>query len=318
MTSIVSLYGLAQQSLREDISLEEMEANWDNFNTLDENEPEDAPIENIEEISEETPESEEDIVPSQGVSTKEMTYQNVYKIVDVTDTPMDAYGIALQYIGSGGKIDEDSLYKEVITRRDERLTPKKQTKEESRNRDYVSKNVKSIGKVAEDIWESLDEDIQDKLSDQDIKNALLDVVGSFNTRLEAAKEFVSKYSTQDDVDRAMKAPIKTPIEIAISAAKKAQVKKIVINGQAYTEKGNKLYKNDVEVINKRVNEIYAVRKEIQNQTIRVTTYGNKNYFVLSDDSIVASDKATLGQKVNVSEDVKEMILDKAIEYRKTC
>ena len=195
---------------------------------------------------------------------------------------------------------------------------KKQTKEESRNRDYVSKNVKSIGRVAEDIWESLDEDIQDKLSDQDIKNALLDVVGSFNTRLEAAKEFVSKYSTQDDVDRAMKDPIKTPIEIAISAAKKAQVKKIVINGQAYTEKGNKLYKNDVEVINKRVNEIYAVRKEIQNQTIRVTTYGNKNYFVLSDDSIVASDKATLGQKVNVSEDVKEMILDKAIEYRKTC
>ena len=474
---IVNLYGLTQQSLKEDISFEEMEANWDNFNTLDENEPEDAPIENIEETSEETPESEEDIVPSQGykggfentgkgtpqgdgkdkamrevadsgfigeldtttgkesssltsfnimsrgatvaltnlnkaikqfpvialkptgttvmlarnkelsnkpltektksqilsakvmgkefvvgdmpgvdsqfidylqeigakftvyhtgttpridisqsvnikqeqgVSTKEMTYQTVYKIVDVTDVPMDAYGIALQYIGSGGKIDEDSLYKEVITRRDERLTPKKQTKEESRNRDYVSKNVKSIGRVAEDIWESLDEDIQDKLSDQDIKNALLDVVGSFNTRLEAAKEFVSKYSTQDDVDRAMKDPIKTPIEIAISAAKKAQVKKIVINGQAYTEKGNKLYKNDVEVINKRVNEIYAVRKEIQNQTIRVTTYGNKNYFVLSDDSIVASDKATLGQKVNVSEDVKEMILDKAIEYRKTC
>ena len=117
---------------------------------------------------------------------------------------MDAYGIALQYIGSGGKIDEDSLYKEVITRRDKRLTPKKQTKEESRNRDYVSKNVKSIGKVAEDIWESLDEDIQDKLSDQDIKNAIIDVVGSFNTRLEAAREFVSKYSTQDDVDRIVK------------------------------------------------------------------------------------------------------------------
>ena len=202
--SIVSLYGLAQQSLREDISLEEMEANWDNFNTLDENEPDDAPIENIEETSEETSESEEDIVPSQGVSTKEMTYQTVYKIVDVTDTPMDAYGIALQYIGSGGKIDEDSLYKEVITRRDDRLTPKKQTKEESRNRDYVSKNVRSIGEVAENMWESLDEDIQDKLSDQDIKNALIDVVGSFNTRLEAAKEFVSKYSTQDDVDRVAK------------------------------------------------------------------------------------------------------------------
>jgi hypothetical protein len=202
--SIVSLYGLAQQSLREDISFEEMEANWDNFNTLDENEPEDAPIENIEETSEEISESEEDIVPSQGVSTKEMTYQTVYKIVDVTDTPMDAYGIALQYIGLGGKIDEDSLYKEVITRRDERLTPKKQTKEESRNRDYVSKNVKSIGRVAEDIWESLDEDIQDKLSDQDIKNAIIDVVGSFNTRLEAAREFVSKYSTQDDVDRIAK------------------------------------------------------------------------------------------------------------------
>ena len=56
---ITNLYGLAQQSLREDISLEEMEANWDNFNTLDENEPEDSPIENIEETSEEISESEE-------------------------------------------------------------------------------------------------------------------------------------------------------------------------------------------------------------------------------------------------------------------
>jgi hypothetical protein len=316
--SIVSLYGLAQQSLKEDISFEEMEANWDNFNTLDENEPDDAPIENIEEISEEIPESEEDIVPSQGIDPRDMNYQMVYNIANATDTPMDAYGIALQYIAGGGKVSEESLYKEVITRRDERLTPKKQTKEESRSRDYVTKDAESIEDVAQSIWDNLTEEVQSRVEDDSIRNALNDVVGSFNTRLEAAKEFVSKYSTQDDVDRAMKAPIKTPIEIAISAAKKAQVKKMVINGQAYTEKGNKLYKNDVEVINKRVNEIYAVRKEIQNQTIRVTTYGNKNYFVLSDDSIVASDKATLGQKVNVSEDVKEMILDKAIEYRKTC
>jgi len=315
---IVNLYGLAQQSLREDISLEEVEANWDNFNTLDENEPEDSPIENIEETSEETSESEEDIVSLQGVSTKEMTYQTVYKIVDITDTPVDAYGIALQYIANGGKVNEESLYKEVITRRDKRLTPKKQTKEESRNRDYVTKDAESIEDIAQSIWDDLTEDVQSRVEDNSIRNALNDVVGSFNTRLEAAREFVSKYSTQDDVDRAMKASIKTPIEIAISAAKKAEVKKIVINGQAYTEKGNKLYKNDVEVANKRVNEIYAVRKEIQNQTIRVTTYGNKNYFVLSDDSIVASDKATLGQKVNVSEDVKEMILSKAVKYKKNC
>jgi hypothetical protein len=316
--SIVSLYGLAQQSLREDISFEEMEANWDNFNTLDENEPEDSPIENIEETSEETSESEEDIVPSQGIDPRDMNYQMVYNIANATDTPTDAYGIALQYIAGGGKVSEESLYKEVITRRDERLTPKKQTKEESRSRDYVTKDAESIEDVAQSIWDNLTEEVQSRVEDDSIRNALNDVVGSFNTRFEAAKNFVSRYSTQDDVDRAMKAPIKTPIEIAISAAKKAQVKKMVINGQAYTEKGNKLYKNDVEVINKRVNEIYAVRKEIQNQTIRVTTYGNKNYFVLSDDSIVASDKATLGQKVNVSEDVKEMILDKAIEYRKTC
>ena len=316
--SIVNLYGLAQQSLREDISLEEMDANWDNFNTLDENEPEDSPIENIEETSEETSESEEEFVSSQEVSTEGMTYQTVYKIVDVTDTPMDAYGIALQYVAIGGKIDEDSLYKEVITRRDERLTPKKQTKEESRSRDYVSKNVESIGEVAENMWKSLDEDVQAKLSDQDIKNALIDVAGSFNTRLGAAREFVSKYSTQDDVDRAMKAPIKTPIEIAISAAKKAEVKKITINGESYTEKGNKLYKNNVEVTNKRVNEIHAVRREIQSGKIKITTYGNTNYFVLSDNKIVSSAKATLGQEANLSKEIKEMILDKAVEYRKTC
>jgi hypothetical protein len=247
-----------------------------------------------------------------------MNYQMVYKIANATDTPIDAYGIALQYIAGGGKVSEESLYKEVVTRRDERLTPKKQTKEESRSRDYVTKDAESIEDVAQSIWDNLTEEVQSRVEDDSIRNALNDVVGSFNTRLEAAKEFVSSYSTQDDVDRAMKDPIKTSVEIAINAAKKAEAKKIVINGQAYTEKGNKLYKNDVEVANKRVNEIYAVRKEIQNQTIRVTTYGNKNYFVLLDDSIVSSDKATLGQKVNVSEDVKEMILSKAVKYKKNC
>ena len=146
----------------------------------------------------------EEMLSSQRIDPSNMTYQTVYKLVDATDIPDNAYGLALQYIASGGKVSEESLYKEVITRRDSRLVPKKQTKEESRSRDYLAKNVMSITETGEAIWQSLDEDVQNRITDQDVINALLDVVGSFNTRLGAAREFVSKFSTEDDAARITK------------------------------------------------------------------------------------------------------------------
>jgi hypothetical protein len=287
-----------RQGYQTDPTEEELQANFENSLMEDED--------NFT-YEEEIP---EEIVPSQGVQTSDMTPQAIYKLVNRMDDATDATGLALRYIAGGGKIGEESLYKEVTAKRDSRLVPGKQTKQESTLRDFVTKDGPSISEVAHSIWEGLDETLQSKIDDQDIRNELNDVISSTIKRLEAAKTYVDRYATPDDFFR-VAAPVKV-------AEKKLEERKIVINGQAYTERGDNLYKNNELVKNQRVMEIYAVRKEIQSGKIKITTYGDANYFVLSDNKIVSSAKATLGQEAKLSEEIKKMILDKAVKYKKTC
>jgi len=252
----------------------------------------------------------EEDVPLQGVQTSDMTPQAIYKLVNKMDEDIDAAGLALRYIAGGGKVGEESLYKEVTAKRDSRLVPGKQTKQESTLRDFVTKDGPSISEIAHNIWDNLGETLQSSIEDQDIRNELIDAVSSHVKRVDAAKSYVARYASPDDFFR-VAAPVK-------AIEKKIEERKITINGETYTERGNKLYKNNVEVTSQRVKDIYDIRKELQAGTIRVTTYGNNNYFVLSNNRIVSSAKATLGQEANVPKEVKEMILEKAVKYRKTC
>jgi hypothetical protein len=128
-----------------------------------------------------------------------MDAKALYKQLNKIDSPSDARGLALEYIANGGTISPESLYNEVLATRDTRLVPTKQkTKEEVNNRDYVKKNGPSIKEVANSIWDNLSEDIQARVDDQDVRNELIEVIGTYNKRLEVAKEYIASYSIEDE------------------------------------------------------------------------------------------------------------------------
>ena len=195
--TIVNLYGVAKQGIKEDLSLDEMTANWENFHTLDENEPEDSPIENIEE---ESSEIEKDEVSLETDNTQRdsvienMDYRQLYREAKKVDSPADARGLALEYFALGGKIGSGSLFTEVITKRDERFVSPKRVAEEVTSRDYVTKVGPGIKEVAHSIWDNLPEDIQDRVDDQDIRNEIISVVSSYLKRQSIAKEYIRAYS----------------------------------------------------------------------------------------------------------------------------
>lgn len=125
--------------------------------------------------------------------------KSTYKQLSNIDTPSDARGLALEYIANGGTISPESLYNEVLAARDSRLVPNKQkTAEEVNNRDYVKKGASSIKEIAHSIWDNLSEDMQARIDDQDIRNELIEVVGVYNKRLEAAKQYITSYSVEDE------------------------------------------------------------------------------------------------------------------------
>jgi hypothetical protein len=195
--TIVNLYGVAKQGIKEDLSLDEMTANWENFHTLDENEPEDSPIENIEE---ESSEIEKDEVSLETDNTQRdsvienMDYRQLYREAKKVDSPADARGLALEYFALGGKIGSGSLFTEVITKRDERFVSPKRVAEEVTSRDYVTKVGPGIKEVAHSIWDNLPEDIQDRVDDQDIRDEIISVVSSYLKRQSIAKEYIRAYS----------------------------------------------------------------------------------------------------------------------------
>lgn len=86
---------------------------------------------------------------------------------------------------------------------------------------------------------------------------------------------------------------------------------IATDGKMYYENGNEL--KDQTTKNK-VN----VRKELQDGTLRISTYNNSDYFVLSDGRIVGSGKTNLGKESINDSVIQEKILAKAVLHKKQC
>ena len=61
-----------------------------------------------------------------------------------------------------------------------------------------------------------------------------------------------------------------------------------------------------------------VETAFQDGTLRISIYNNNNYFVLSDNRILESEGDNFGKEVEVSPEVAEEILDKAVLYKPKC
>jgi hypothetical protein len=61
-----------------------------------------------------------------------------------------------------------------------------------------------------------------------------------------------------------------------------------------------------------------VETAFQDGTLRISIYNNNKYFVLSDNRILESEGDNFGKEVEVSPEVAEEILDKAVLYKPKC
>jgi hypothetical protein len=122
--------------------------------------------------------------------------KDVYKKVKEMDAAADAEQIALRYLADGGTISQaviDEIAGSTATVRATLNTGRKvKTKsEEVKARDYVAGD-ESLDGLAERLWEVNEQ----RISERDIKNALMQEIGDNNTRFDAAKAYLERYSPE--------------------------------------------------------------------------------------------------------------------------
>ena len=122
--------------------------------------------------------------------------KDVYKKVKEMDAPADAEQIGLRYLADGGKVSQaavDEIAGSTATVRATLNTGRKvKTKsEEAKARDYVEGN-ESLDDLAHRLWEVN----KQRVPEDKIKEALMTEIGDNNTRFDAAKSYLERYSPE--------------------------------------------------------------------------------------------------------------------------
>ena len=109
------------------------------------------------------------------------------------DPPSDAEQVALRYLAEGGKVSQDAINEVSGTTKGPSLnTGRRELKTaEAKARDYAEGN-ESLNDLAHRLWELNGQ----KISERDIKDALMSEIGSNNTRLDASKAYLERYNIE--------------------------------------------------------------------------------------------------------------------------
>lgn len=120
--------------------------------------------------------------------------KRLHGLVKDMPEPTDAEQIALRYLADGGKISEQAINEVAGTAKRARLnTGERELKStEAKTRDYYSKTGETLDELSHRLWENSNQEI----SERDIKDALMDAIGSHNSRLEATKSYLERYNPE--------------------------------------------------------------------------------------------------------------------------
>ena len=124
--------------------------------------------------------------------------KRIHGRVSEMDPPSNAEQIALRYLAEGGKVSQDAI-NEVsgTTKRASLNTGRRELKTaEAKARDYASGN-ESLDDLAHRLWENSGQEV----SERDIKDALMSEIGNNNTRLDASKAYLERYSPEYQQDQ---------------------------------------------------------------------------------------------------------------------
>jgi hypothetical protein len=125
-----------------------------------------------------------------------------------------------------------------------------------------------------------------------------DIIDYFDKKLEAVKENV----------------------VSLPAVVANPNKEFVMDNDTYyvTPDGTVNDKNNKPVKDKVVINQINARQQIQNGTIKTINYNGADYFVLNDGTIIDATKDNFGKEPSFTDAAKEVILARAIIYKKTC
>lgn len=122
--------------------------------------------------------------------------KDVYKKLKEMDAPTDAEQIGLRYLADGGTVSQavvDEIAGSTATVRATLNTGRKvKTKsEEVKARDYIAGN-ESLDDLVHRLWEANEQ----RVPEDEIKEALMDEIGNNNTKFDAAKAYLERYSPE--------------------------------------------------------------------------------------------------------------------------
>jgi hypothetical protein len=119
--------------------------------------------------------------------------KKLHGLVKNMDVPTDADSIALRYLAEGGKVSQDAINEIAGTVKRARLnTGARELKtSEAKARTYAGGD-ETLDGLAHRLWENNGQEIPI----EDIKQSLMDAINSHNTRLEASKSYLEKYSPE--------------------------------------------------------------------------------------------------------------------------
>jgi hypothetical protein len=124
--------------------------------------------------------------------------KRIHSRVAEMEPPSDAEQVALRYLAEGGKVSQDAI-NEVsgTTKRASLNTGRRELKTaEAKARDYSGGN-ESLDDLAHRLWENSGQ----KISERDIKDALMSEIGNNNTRLDASKAYLERYNADYKIEQ---------------------------------------------------------------------------------------------------------------------
>lgn len=188
--------------------------------------------------------------------------KKIHSRVAEMEPPSDAEQVALRYLAEGGKVSQDAI-NEVsgTTKRASLNTGRRELKTaEAKARDYAS-GTESLDDLAHRLWEASGQ----KISERDIKDALMSEIGNNNTRLDASKAYLERYSPeyqeeqyynrlaeerkdeflkeQDELEKQLRKPLDEQIE---GEASEEHINNLIKQYEAEFERENKQLESEGE------------------------------------------------------------------------
>jgi len=151
--------------------------------------------------------------------------------------------------------------------------------------------------------------VEEELTDE----MIIDMLSGEPTSVPEKTAILPENVTASEIPQTVVTP--TDVSSELSETRTIQVNQYKIS---ILPDGRMFFSNGKEVTDQTIKNKVNIRKELQDGTLRISTYNKSEYFVLLDNRILGSGKTNLGKETVTDPTIIKNILMKATLYKKTC